>query len=261
MFLSKKAKPHHIIALKDDPNHPFRHFRQDKAHCHQVYMFGEEDIVIPDLGSNKVWWTKIAKDKSSWEIVGEILGFEESDGPRHCAVHPSGSHLYVLSELSNTLTVHTLPMEDLSKSTVVKRFSILPPEDENDKAKEVMTAAEICLLPPTIPNGPMLLLCSNRDTPRPGGDSIALFSVSSSDGGQVERAPQGWAHHVGLHLRCMQPDPDNKLVVAAGREGGQLVVLRRGGAEGLNLNEVARLEGTDWLVCAAWLRPEWFERS
>lgn len=84
LFTRQAPLSEHIFT----PSHsPLKHHRQEHAHVHQIVLH-EEEILVPDLGSNKVWrlkWTG-----KSFDVVGEISGLEDGDGPRHCVVHPEG---------------------------------------------------------------------------------------------------------------------------------------------------------------------------
>jgi 6-phosphogluconolactonase (cycloisomerase 2 family) len=151
----------------------------------------------------------------------------------------TGTHLYTINELSQILTVHTLPATGQPK--LIARMSILDSTDSPHAA--TMGPAEIILLPSLSPSAPLLLLCSNRDSPSPEGDTIAAFSVDPSDGAKVERTEQGWVRGCGAHLRAMAEDDSGRFVAVAGRNGGGLSVLERVGKDGVRLQEVARLEG------------------
>lgn len=94
-------------------------------------------------------------------------------------------------------------------------------------------------------------MASNRDSPSEKGDTIALFEVSP-DGG-VERTEQGWIHGLGKHLRGVAGDKSGKWVVVGARDGGGVTVLERGGEDGLELKEVARLEGVEKVVAPIWV--------
>ncbi|WVF66070.1 hypothetical protein IAT40_000809 [Kwoniella sp. CBS 6097] len=254
---------------------PLKHYRQEAPHVHQVVVHNDE-ILTPDLGANKVWrwkWDASAPvegegKKGKLELIGEVSeGLEDGDGPRHLVVHPSGTHVYVLNEVSSSLTVHTLPAPGSGSSgtsKLVKRFTMLPPSD--NKANDRPTGgAEIILLPSTSvegENGSMLLLCSNRDTPVKGQeDTIALFSVSPTDGAQVERTKTGWTGGIGKHIRAVERDnftSEGKYVCVASRDAGKVVILERTdedgeGGQGLGLKPVASLEGIDKVVVPLWI--------
>jgi 6-phosphogluconolactonase len=174
--------------------------------------------------------------------------------------------LYTLCELSSTLVTHTLPglpeKQAVSKDGTpilpgaglpgapicISRHSILPPADKDNQTK--MLASEILLLPSPVPGGKHLLICTNRDSPNPEGDAIALFSVD--DDGKVERTEQGWITGIGKHLRGMSADKEGKYVAVAGRDGGGLTIFERDQEKGLTLKEVAKLE-VEKVVCPLWI--------
>jgi 6-phosphogluconolactonase len=174
--------------------------------------------------------------------------------------------LYTLCELSSTLVTHTLPplpeKQGVSKGgtpsvagvgqpgapVCISRHSILPPADKDNQSK--MLASEILLLPSPTPGGKHLLICTNRDSPNPEGDAVALFSVD--DEGKVERTEQGWIMGVGKHLRGMSADKEGKYVAVAGRDGGGLTIFERDLEKGLTLKEVAKLE-VEQVVCPLWI--------
>ncbi|OCF45114.1 hypothetical protein I317_00916 [Kwoniella heveanensis CBS 569] len=270
LFAAPSPAPHRIFKTTYSP---LKHYRQEAAHVHQVVLHDNE-ILTPDLGANKVWrwkWNAGADEgKGKLELVGEISeGLEDGDGPRHLVVHPSGSHVYVLNEVSSSLTVHTLPAPGSGElSRLVKRFSMLPPSD--DKANDRPTGgAEIILLPPCTSradagaeDGSMLLLCSNRDTPVAGQeDTIALFKVSPTNGGQVERTKAGWLGGIGKHIRAVEKDnftKDGRFVCVASRDEGRVVILERvddedGEGKGLGLKAVASLDGIEKVVVPLWI--------
>ncbi|KIR32568.1 hypothetical protein I352_04993 [Cryptococcus deuterogattii MMRL2647] len=232
LFTRQEPLLEHIFT----PSHsPLKHHRQEQAHVHQIVLH-EGEILVPDLGSNKVW--KLKWTGKNFDVVGEISGLEDGDGPRHCVVHPQGTHIYVVNELSSQLTIHTLPKDGPSR--LINRFSMLP---EGDKAESRPTgASEIILLPSTRPGGPLLLITSNRDSPVFETDTLALFSVSPTDGADVRRTEKGWMEGIGRHLRGVGADESGKWVAVLGRDSGGLNIFERDGADGLDLNEVAKLE-------------------
>jgi 6-phosphogluconolactonase (cycloisomerase 2 family) len=156
--------------------------------------------------------------------------------------------IYVLNEVSNSLTVHTLPATGSSK--LLSRHTILPPDDQiTPNTNPYMTASEIILLPPLTPNSPSLLIASNRFSTSSKGDALALFKVDEN--GVVERTDEGWFWPGGSHLRGLAGDRSGRWVVVAGRDGGGVILLERVG-DGLELAEVARIQISD-VVAPLWI--------
>ena len=113
-----------------------------------------------------------------------------------------------------------------------------------------MLASEIRLLPSLAPSGKHLLICTNRDSPNPESDAIALFSVD--DNGTVERTSQGWITGIGKHLRGMAVDREGRFVVVAGRDGGGLTIFERDFETGLTLQQVAKID-VEQAVAPLWM--------
>ncbi|ODN97479.1 hypothetical protein L198_04046 [Cryptococcus wingfieldii CBS 7118] len=238
--LFAELKPSHSWT---PPHAPQKHHRQQSSHVHQIVLF-EDEIIVPDLGSNVVW--RLKWDGQEIQLKGEIGGFEEGDGPRHCVIHPDGLYIYVLSEISSHLTVHALS----TAGPPVKRFSLLPPKD--DGAPRPTGASEIVLLPALSAHGPLLLIASNRDSPVSENDTLALFSVSPTQGDLISRKEEGWAKGLGRHLRGVSSDASGRWVVVLGRDAGGVKVFERAGEDGLELKEVGRME-VDNTVAPLWV--------
>ncbi|GFZ51129.1 hypothetical protein JCM24511_08887 [Saitozyma sp. JCM 24511] len=257
---------------------PIPHPRQESAHAHQIVLHGEE-LLVPDLGSNKVW--RLREQGGRLEAVGIVEGFEVGDGPRHCVVHPSGErrvstmfgprrswlgkdsssdfaavanevlgkYVYTLLELSSYVTVHRISPTPSAPSELIARLSMLPTHDEPVRPK--LGASEILLLPPLHPGGPSLLIASNRDSPSAEGDALALYAVSP-DGGDVKPTKEAFVRGVGRHLRGVAADPSGRWVMVCGRDEGGVKLFERVGEDGLELKEVAKIDIPN-TVCPLWM--------
>lgn len=118
---------------------------------------------------------------------------------------------------------------------------------------EQLTAAELVLLPPITPDGPYLLIASNRDSPNSEGDALALFLVDPEDGSKVTPCDDQWVVGAGKHLRGVSADKSGKWVCVTARNSDRVVMYERTGEKGDRLEEVARLEGLDKPVCPLWI--------
>ena len=81
--------------------------RQEGPHAHQVNMDPSgKFLLVPDLGTDKVM--NYLFDSKSGSLTPNpaqsFLKMEPGTGPRHLAFHPSGKYVYVLGELSATVT-------------------------------------------------------------------------------------------------------------------------------------------------------------
>src|SRR5690606_17416943 len=81
--------------------------RQDGPHAHSVWFYPTQNNVISvDLGSNQLWFTAIDSNSNTLEpLAPKTMDLNPGDGPRHLAFHPNGDWIYVLNELSNTVTL------------------------------------------------------------------------------------------------------------------------------------------------------------
>lgn len=69
--------------------------RQEASHPHQVapHPSGKE-LLIPDLGSDKIWRLEKEEESGSWKVAGEIAA-KPGYGPRHLVVKGEfGVHMW-----------------------------------------------------------------------------------------------------------------------------------------------------------------------
>lgn len=84
--------------------------RQEKAHVHSVFLSPDEKFLLtPDLGIDKVniyqfdTYLKTPLHNSAQKFIS----CEPGSGPRHLEFSPSGKFLYIIEELSGTVSVHS----------------------------------------------------------------------------------------------------------------------------------------------------------
>jgi 6-phosphogluconolactonase (cycloisomerase 2 family) len=222
--------------------------RQLSPHPHQVVEYKDE-LLIPDLGSDKVW--RLARDYTTggWRTAG-FVSHVPGSGPRH-AVADNGL-LWTLCELDNTLYLHTLPpVYANSLPTLLAQSSILSPDRP---AGSSYGAAELRLSPvtPTFPT--RYLYASNRNvsptnaTLDPLGDTIAIFQPYP-----LKLVKQV---HTGVQqIRGMTIGGDKgQYIAVAGLNGGGVAVFERVDG-GKDLKLVARYTGpgSTSVVSFVWL--------
>lgn len=144
--------------------------RQEAPHAHWIEPSAQNHFVyVADLGLDRVLIYKFDEAKGTLTPGTPLDHFSATlapgDGPRHITFPPGGKFMYVLSELTSTVTVFSNDGQETYRS--IQEISALPKgfTGHND-------AAEIAILP----NG-KFLYTSNR-----GRDSIAVFSVEPSKG-------------------------------------------------------------------------------
>ena len=146
---------------KERQEAPHAHWIEPSAHNHYAY--------VSDLGLDRVLIYKFDASNGALTPGQPADHFSATltpgDGPRHVAFAIDGKFMYVLSELTSTVTVFS---NDGQKSyRNLQEISALPKDftGRND-------AAEIAILP-----GGKYLYTSNR-----GHDSIAVFAIDPAKG-------------------------------------------------------------------------------
>ncbi|KAG8967440.1 hypothetical protein FRC03_009960 [Tulasnella sp. 419] len=208
--------------------------RQEASHPHQVIPnpFWNE-LLVPDLGGDKLW--RLSKDESgkSWQVVGE-LPVKAGHGPRHAIVHDD--MLYVLNELPLSLSQYRLSQHGSRTISHVSTFPTLTPPTQ---PAEGMLAAELLLTEASAAYPETLLYASNRNDPSPEGDSIAIFS-SGEKFALINEVRTGLKHIRAMTLF----GEDNKYLILGGKDGGGIKVYERVNG-GRDLKQIAQLEGVE----------------
>jgi 6-phosphogluconolactonase len=130
-------------------------------------------------------------------------------GPRHMKFHPNGETIYVLNELTLSVTVFAY---DADKGEMVA-LQTIPTVPEEEKAKEVFVSASEIRVHPS----GKFVYAANR-----GHDTITAFRTEPSGGRlaliEIEPIRGGWPRNFNL-------DPTGKWLLAAGRDSNTLAVF------------------------------------
>lgn len=78
----------------------FKTGQQSEPHPHMALPLYDGSVLVPDLGSDRVWRFDFANDGKL--SVRDVLKMRLGDGPRHAAAG-AGRNLYVVNELTNTV--------------------------------------------------------------------------------------------------------------------------------------------------------------
>jgi len=216
--------------------------RQTSSHPHQVILHPKrQELLIPDLGVDKVW--RLSKEDGKWQIKG-FVQMPSGSGPRHAVLYDDV--LYIVGELTNTLSAYKLPPFPSEPEHIVTIPTVLAPRE----ADPSMTAAAAILAPPNASFPGPFLYVTNRDDPHPDGDSIAIYSLpaSSTSFELVREVHTGFKHARGLSIG----GPDNKYLIAGGERGGGITIFERTHG-GKSLKEVAHLKGVERPTGFAWI--------
>ncbi|MFM2170208.1 MAG: hypothetical protein RI957_437 [Verrucomicrobiota bacterium] len=212
-LLDAKGLPSEAVTVVKHQGRSVHPQRQTAPHAHGVYFVGEH-LLVPDLGLDQT--LVYSFDKRTATIATVEPAFSQSapgDGPRHLAIHPTKPWVYVVNELSNTVTHFTRSGGSL---TAQKSLSTLPATFQG-----VNTTAEIEIHP----NG-RFLYASNR-----GHQSIAAFAIDQATGALTElgqtvadvKTPRHFTIAPGgAYLIVAGQDSDNLDVLAIDPQSGKL---------------------------------------
>ncbi|MCC6511744.1 MAG: lactonase family protein [Pirellulaceae bacterium] len=183
--------------------------RQDASHAHWTGVSPDNRFAfVPDLGLDQVLIYKLDAASSSIQSHGHGT-LPPGSGPRHMKFHPNGRWIYVVNEISLTVTVFDY---DADKGTMTAKQTIetVPAADlERERAK---STSEIRVHP----NG-QFVYAANR-----GHDTITAFAVDQTTGQLrfVQREPVR-----GATPRNFNITPEGQWLLAAGQLSHTLAVF------------------------------------
>lgn len=179
--------------------------RQTKPHAHSIrFSPFDQSVFSADLGTDQLDIYKLTSTGLK-KGMQEFVGLPPGSGPRHFEFHPSGKVIYVINELSSTVSI----LQNEGKTwELVKNISTLPEDFKGDSF-----CADIHLSP----DG-KYLYGSNR-----GHNSIAVFKVSK---GGRDLALLGTVSVHGNWPRNFAIHSSGKYLLAANQKSGNVVVFR-----------------------------------
>ena len=182
--------------------------RQKTPHAHAIAMSPDNRFaLVADLGIDEVL---VYPFDASRGTLGEarVIKTRAGAGPRHLIFSASGKLLYLINELSSTITVYSYEARD-GGLTPVQTVSTLP-----NGFKGFSTSAEVALHP-----SGKFLYASNRDD----DNSIAVFAVDPAKGTLtlIENAPS-----LGLRPRNFAIDPGGDWLIVAHQDSNTVVTFR-----------------------------------
>ncbi len=178
--------------------------RQQEPHAHQVMIAPDNRrIWVVDLGIDKAMiYDFDAQTGAVKPSVPAFVAVAAGSGPRHLAFSKTGRFVYVVNELSNTISVF---QGGRGTPGAIQTISTLPPD-----FKGYSSGAEILVSP----DG-KTVLASNR-----GYDSLARFAVQSD--GTLQRL--GWTK-VGREPRHFTFDPTGRWVLVGNQKERSIAVF------------------------------------
>jgi 6-phosphogluconolactonase len=191
--------------------------RQDGPHAHWVEVSAHHHFVyVTDLGLDRILIYKFDAATGTLTRGEPVEDFSAilapGTGPRHAAFAADGKFMYVLGEMSSTVTVFANEAQNTFRS--VQQISALPKDYQAHN-----NAAEIAIHP----NG-NFLYTSNR-----GQDTIAVFSINHENGTltRLENVPTQ-----GKEPRHFAIDPTGRYLLAENQNSDTIVEFKIDPASG-----------------------------
>ncbi|MCH6201848.1 lactonase family protein [Aquiflexum sp. LQ15W] len=183
--------------------------RQEKAHVHStVFHPNGKQLLVGDLGTDKI---HLYDFNPSYAVPFNnsdpgYLEVSPGAGPRHLAIHPSGSPVYLIHEMTAELGVYSYDTGQMTQ------MQVLPLTGAEFKGN--VGAAEVRISPDA-----KFVYASNR------GDANEITVYETGKGGEltfVERINTG-----GETPRNFVITSDGKFLLAANQGSGTIVVFER----------------------------------
>lgn len=217
--------------------------RQAAPHAHFIQVTNDNKFAFTaDLGIDKILIHRF--DSKTGTLSPSDSGFVKLDpgsGPRHIAFSTSGKSVYVINELTSTITAFSYEPETgamqakQTTSTLPKTFS------GNNTSAEIV-----------IDKKGKFLYASNR-----GDNSIVLFDIDPGDGHLI---PVEWISSAGKDPRNFEIDPTGQWLFAANQNSDNIVVFRIDQATG-RLTQTSQTEKLNSPVCVRFLQVKYFGRK
>ncbi len=211
--------------------------RQKSPHVHAVFLKkNNRDLFVPDLGINKIMTYRF--DAKTGKVIPSKAGFVSTSGsgPRHIDVHPNGKYVYLVEELSGSITVY----RDWGHAELkeIQTLSTLPLT-----YKGAAGSADIHVSP----DG-KFLYCSNRGF----SNTIAIFSIDAKTG-MIKLITHQYTF--GEKPRNFNFDPTGKFLLVGNQDSDEIVIFKRDITTGL-LTDSGKRIAVGKPVCLKWLSVE-----
>ncbi len=205
--ISQPASHHQHVGSSIHPQ------RQTVAHAHSIYVSADNKFVYSaDLGMDQVLIYKL-EDKTGVLIPAGSVKTLAGGGARHMAFSPTQDKLYVLNEL--TISVSQFARD--AETGMLKLEKTMPVLKE---AGEKMSCSEIQLSA----DG-RFIYAACRDLDQKGRDTIAVLNTETLEIIQEHPADVWIPRHFGI-------SPSGKWLLIAGQRGNKVIVHKREPASG-----------------------------
>lgn len=179
--------------------------RQEAAHAHMIYPFGEDGMYVVDLTLDAAKAYKLDAVSKQWKSTPKLdIKIDAGSGARHLVMDRTGQTAFVLSELSGEVFVADLRGYE---PEIIQKISFIP--ESHDGA---VGGAAIRMHP-----GGEFLYASNR-----GSETIAIFRI---DKASQKLSLEGFQSTEGKIPRDFNIDSSGRWLIAANQDSNTLVVF------------------------------------
>lgn len=185
--------------------------RQEAPHPHCVIFDpAGKYIATADLGNDKVQIFQLADGKL---VKASEQSVAPGSGPRHLSFHPSGQYLYVICELTATITAFPYDAATGALGDALQVISTVPDDFPPDKS-----TAEIMVHP----SGKFLYGSNRKFEDHPLADAIVGFAIDEATGKLtlIEHTTENIHFPRGFNF-----DPTGKWLYALNQKGDTIVQL------------------------------------
>lgn len=209
--------------------------RQEKPHVHAtVFSPDNRQLLVPDLGTDKIMLYSF--NEKNGTLAAPQPAFAASKpgaGPRHIDFHPSGKYVYLMEELTGTVSVFSYDKD--GKMNVIQNISSHPAD-----YKGAIGSADIHVSP----DGKFLYASNRGDA-----DNIAIFSIDEKSG---KLTSVGYQSTLGKTPRNFNFDPSGNFLIAANQNSDNIVIFKRDKKTGMltALDKQIRVGNP---VCIKWI--------
>ncbi|MDB5195992.1 MAG: hypothetical protein JWP88_362 [Flaviaesturariibacter sp.] len=210
--------------------------RQSSPHVHAtVFSPDNKYLLVSDLGTDKlmVYSFNVKTGNLLPLNAFSFAKLPDGTGPRHLAFHPNSKWVYLVGELTGTVTLMDYKKGVLQPSH--QTISLLPKD-----YKGAATAADI-----HVSADGRFLYASNRNT----SNNIAIFSINQKSG---ILKPIGHQSTLGRAPRNFNFDPSGNFLLVANQDTDNVVVFRVNRQTGL-LTDTGHRIAVPRPVCVQWL--------
>jgi 6-phosphogluconolactonase len=209
--------------------------RQEKPHVHAtVFSPDNRQLLVPDLGTDKIMLYSF--NEKNGTLAAPQPAFAASQpgaGPRHIDFHPSGKYVYLMEELTGTVSVFSY--DENGKMNVVQNISSHPAD-----YKGTIGSADIHVSP----DGKFLYASNRGDA-----NTIAIFSIDEKSG---KLSSAGYQSTLGKTPRNFNFDPSGNYLLVANQNSDNIVIFKRDKKSGV-LSPLQNQIEVGNPVCIKWI--------